>query len=168
MKRTMPYLFATLLALMCFAGSVLADIRGRVVGVTDGDTVTVLVNGHDQVKVRLAGIDAPERRQPFGQAAREALAQVIFQKDVEIIGDKIDRYGRMVGKIIYRDRDVNIELVRAGLAWWYRKYASEQSVQDRSTYAAAEDEARSGKRGLWSEPNPLPPWEWRSERRQRR
>lgn len=166
MINKMPQLLAAAIALVLVAGGAWADIHGRVVGVTDGDTVTVLVSGRSQVKIRLAGIDAPERTQPFGRTAKEALAKVIFQKDVEVIGEKTDRYGRLVGKILYSGRDVNLELVRAGLAWWYRKYASEQPIADRRTYAAAEDEARAAGNGIWSEPSPTAPWDWRRRTRE--
>jgi endonuclease YncB( thermonuclease family) len=89
-----------------------------------------------------------------------------IQKDVEVIGDKTDRYGRMVGKILYRGRDVNIELVRAGLAWWYRTYSNEQPPADRRSYEIAENEARAAGNGLWSEPSPTAPWDWRRKARE--
>lgn len=138
-----------------------ATLVGQVVGVTDGDTVTVLDEQKQQHKIRLAGIDAPEKRQPFGQRSKEALSDSVFGKVVSVEWEKFDRYGRIVGIIIVDTKDVNLSQVKAGLAWWYQKYSDEQSVADRRLYAQAEDEARHGRLGLWSEVEPVAPWDWR-------
>jgi endonuclease YncB( thermonuclease family) len=143
-----------------------ATLVGQVVGVTDGDTVTVLDEQRQQHKVRLAGIDAPEKKQPFGQRSKESLSDAVFGKTVSVEWDKFDRYGRIVGKIIVDAKDVNLSQVEAGLAWWYQKYSAEQSISDRRLYAQAEDEARRGRLGLWSESEaePIAPWDFRKIR----
>lgn len=142
-----------------------ATLVGQVVGVTDGDTVTVLDEQKQQHKVRLAGIDAPEKKQPFGQRSKESLSDAVFGKRVSVEWDKFDRYGRIVGKIVVGTQDVNLGQVEAGLAWWYQRYAAEQSVSDRRLYELAEDEARRGRLGLWSEAEPVAPWDWRKLRK---
>jgi endonuclease YncB( thermonuclease family) len=148
---------------LCLAVSVARaeSIQARVVGVTDGDTVAALTSEKRQIKVRLAGIDTPEKKQPFGTAAKQALSDLAFGRDAVIEYEKEDRYGRTVGKVLVDGRDVNLELVTRGFAWWYRKYANEQSAEDRALYEAAENAARAASRGLWSDPQPIPPWEWR-------
>lgn len=127
-------------------------------GVTDGDTVTVL-RGREQVKVRLAEIDAPERKQPFGQRSRQSLAEMVFRQDVLVIEQGKDRYGRSVGRLQLGSLDANAEQVRRGMAWVFDRY-----VKDRSLYDL-QDEARQAKRGLWADPAPVEPWEWRRSRR---
>jgi len=151
-------------ALLIFtSASIVANsqLTGRVVGVTDGDTLTVLDAGNRQHKIRLAGIDAPEARQDFGQKAKRHLSDLIFGKSVLVEGTKIDRYGRRVGKILIEGKNANLEMVKAGLAWHFKQYEQEQSVEDRRLYAAAEISARSAKLNIWSMPNPVPPWEFR-------
>lgn len=151
-----------LLALLLVAIPVHAQtLYGRVVGVTDGDTVKVLDGSNQEHKIRLAGIDAPERKQPFGQKAKQHLSDLVYGKDVEVEWHKQDRYKRLVGKIFVRGRDANLEMVKAGLAWHYKKYQGEQSYEDRQAYARAEEDARIHRRGLWADPSPIPPWEWR-------
>ncbi len=151
------------LVVLCLAVSIARAerIQALVVGVTDGDTVTVLTPEKKRMKVRLAAIDAPEKGQPFGKAAKQALSDLVFRRDVTVDGDKLDRYGRLVAKIEHEGRDVNLELARMGLAWWYRKYANEQSAGDRLEYAAAEQRAREAALGLWADDSPIAPWEWR-------
>lgn len=144
------------------AGGAAADtLSGRVVGVTDGDTITVLDASRQQHKVRLAGIDAPEKSQAFGQRAKQHLSQLVFGRPVTIEGSKLDRYGRLIGKVLVVGIDANLQQVKAGLAWHYKKYANEQSPSDRVIYAQAEDEARSRRIGLWAEASPQAPWDYR-------
>lgn len=140
-------------------------IRGRVVSVADGDTVTVLDGGNAQHKIRLSGIDAPERAQPFGRRARERLAELVAGKSVEVETDKTDRYGRSVGKIVLNGTDVNLAMVVAGFAWHYKAYAKEQSAADQRLYAGAEVDARQARRGLWFDIEPVAPWDWRARKR---
>ena len=143
-------------------------IEGKVVRVSDGDTITVLDRENNQHKIRFQGIDAPESKQAYGQAAKENLSRMIFGKEVKVVWSKMDKYGRVVGKILLDGRDINIEQIKAGYAWHYKSYAREQPPEDRLSYAAAEQEARAGKRGLWQDPDPTPPGEFRVEAKSER
>lgn len=141
-------------------------LTGHVVGVTDGDTITLLDASKTQHKIRVAGIDAPEKKQPFGQRSKESLSTLAYDKDLSIEWTKKDRYGRIVGKLIdHQGRDLNLEQVRTGMAWHYKKYDKEQSPEDRRLYAAAEDAARGKRIGLWSDANPEAPWDYRKDKR---
>lgn len=142
-------------------------LKGRVVGVSDGDTVTVLDGSKTQYKIRLMGIDAPEKKQPFGQRSKQLLSDLVFNKDVTVEYSKKDKYGRTVGKITVGGVDANLEQIKAGLAWHYKKYQNEQTADDRLIYAQAEEQARAKKLGLWAEPNPVPPWDWRKQHKRR-
>ena len=171
-------LLLTLLALVHFAAGAaeLPPFQARVVGVADGDTITVLDDNNEQHKIRLQGIDAPEKGQPFGERSKESLSRAVFGKDVRIEPAKRDRYGRLVAKVWVTPIDLpcartgapcpkTLDIARAqltvGLAWHYKKYELEQSEEDRLAYAFEEREARARKAGLWSDPNPIAPWEWR-------
>ena len=114
--------------------------------------------------MRLAGIDAPESKQPFGAKAKRALSSRVGGKTLTVDWHKRDRYDRLVGKLMFDGADVNLALVRAGYAWWYREYAGEQSPSDRRLYEAAEKAARRDGVGLWSDPRPIAPWDWRDGR----
>lgn len=139
-----------------------ADILvGRVVKVSDGDTLTILNMQNQQFKIRLAGIDAPEKKQAFGERAKQHLANMTFNRPVTVEWEKTDRYQRIVGKVLINGNDINIEQIKAGLAWWYEKYRKEQSPSDQRQYAEAEQLARQQRVGIWQESNPIPPWEWR-------
>lgn len=135
------------------------------VGVIDGDTVDILDDSRKTWRVRLAGIDAPERKQPFGTASRQHLADGIFQQTVTVAWTKLDRYGRIIGTIMLGGSDVNLAQISTGMAWVYRKYLNELPVGTRGAYVSAEADAQSARRGLWSEPSPVPPWDWRRPRR---
>ena len=155
-----------LTALLLFANATAADtLLGRVVGVTDGDTVTVLDATNTQYKIRLMGIDAPEKKMPFGQKSKEYLSDLVFNKQVEVEYSKRDKYGRTVGKILVEGVDANLEQVKAGLAWHYKQYQREQSPDDQLAYAQAEEQARAEMRGLWYDADPTPPWDWRKQQR---
>lgn len=150
----------------CLAASTsAAQLVGDVVGVSDGDTVTVLDASQTQHKIRVSGIDAPEQRQPFGNRSRQNLAKLVFRKRVVIEWNKRDRYGRIVGKILVDGQDAGLTQVAAGFAWHYKAYASEQSAEDQSAYALAEETARKHRLGLWNDAAPLPPWDFRRSRR---
>jgi micrococcal nuclease len=136
------------------------EFHGRVVGVADGDTITVLHNGRAEV-VRLHGIDAPEKGQPFGERAKQFTASLAFGQTVVVQVRDRDRYRRTVADVVLPDgRSLNQALVRAGYAWWFRRYSADHRL------AAAEIEARTAHVGLWRDPDPVPPWEWRRNRRQ--
>jgi endonuclease YncB( thermonuclease family) len=153
--RIMGHVFL-LLALIVAGISVSAEtLTGRVVGVTDGDTLTVQVAGRQQVKVRLAEIDAPEHDQPFGQRSQQGLAELALDGLATVAVRKIDDYGRIVGTVTVGGVDVEAEQVRRGLAWVYRHY------RDDARLLALEAEAKAARRGLWADANPIPPWDWR-------
>lgn len=151
------------LAMGCSLAS--ADVLdGRVVGVTDGDTVTVIDAAKTEYKIRVAGIDAPEKAMPWGQKSKQAMSDRVYGRDVRVDWSKRDRYGRIVGKVIVDGKDAGLALVGEGLAWHYKKYENEQPLADRLEYARLENEARAMRRGLWSDPAPVPPWEWRKQK----
>jgi endonuclease YncB( thermonuclease family) len=156
-----------LIVVTLLSAPALADIRGRVVSVTDGDTVRILSTDKTEHRVRLTGIDAPERGQAFGTASRDHLSSLIAGKTVVVESSKTDRYGRILGKIILGGRDINLEQVESGYAWWYRYYADEQSPTDRELYGAAEAAAQQARRGLWADPTPIDPYDWRRSKRSR-
>lgn len=131
-------------------------IVGKVVGVSDGDTLTVLDGSNRQYKIRLSAIDAPEKNQPFGMRSKQALSSLCFGKEARVMPLKEDRYGRTVADVDCGGKNVNEEQIRSGMAWVYRKYAKGYSDLYR-----LEDEARSSRRGLWEAPEPVPPWEFR-------
>lgn len=128
----------------------------RVVGVQDGDTLTCLDENNQQQKVRLAEIDAPELGQDFGKVSREALASMVFGKTVEVVDDGKDRYGRWIGHVLVNGSDVNRELVATGNAWHYAAYSNDKSL------AQLQSQARAQQIGLWAQPDPVAPWQFRS------
>jgi endonuclease YncB( thermonuclease family) len=138
-----------------------ATITGKVVGISDGDTLTVLDASNIQHKIRLAGIDAPEKKQAFGEKSKQSLSDCAYGKAAVIEYDKKDRYGRTVGKVIVGGTDCNLRQLELGLAWHYKNYASEQSPRDRDLYARIESMAIANARGLWGDRNPTPPWTYR-------
>ncbi|PXW50394.1 endonuclease YncB(thermonuclease family) [Grimontella sp. AG753] len=137
-----------------------ADITGKIVRVLDGDTVEI-VAGNVATRVRLNGIDAPEKAQPFGQRSRQALTAVVAGKTVLAVGDRRDRYGRLLATIMLNGRDVNAMQVYSGMAWAYR-YQGNASVP---AYLRYEQDAKTAKRGLWSEKDATEPAIWRREHR---
>jgi endonuclease YncB( thermonuclease family) len=139
-----------------------ATFSGVVVAVADGDTITVLDEDRHQLHVRLAGIDAPEKRQPFGSKSREHLAALAFRQRAIVDFRKRDRYGRIVGRVTVDGRDLGLAQIEAGMAWHYKQFQTEQSVNDRKSYAEAELQARSARFGLWVDETPQPPWEFRA------
>jgi endonuclease YncB( thermonuclease family) len=152
----------SLVLILALASPALAEeLRGRVVGITDGDTLTLLTPERREVKIRLAEIDTPESAQPYGTRSRQALSDLAFQQHVRVDVQDIDRYGRIVGRIYAGRVDVNAEMVRRGAAWVYRRYSHDPSL------LVFEDEARQAQRGIWALPESqrTPPWEWRRERR---
>lgn len=141
-------------------------LQGLVVAVQDGDTLTVLDESKVQHRVRLAGIDAPEKGQPFGQRSKEGLSNLTYMRHASVEWRKHDRYGRVVGKVVVDGRDVNLAQVAYGLAWHYTAYAKEQAPADRISYSEAEAEARGHHLGLWKDASPTPPWEYRRAKRE--
>lgn len=145
-----------------FIHSAYADVlSGRVVGVADGDTITVLDNTNTQHKIRLGGIDAPEKKQAFGNVSKKSLSDLVFNKNVDVEWRKVDRYGRKVGKVMVNEEDINLEQINRGLAWFYKKYQGELEQEDRITYEQAQQEAEANQLGLWIDQSPIPPWDFR-------
>ena len=138
-------------------------IEGLVVGVADGDTITVLDQQKNTYKIRLQGIDAPEKKQAFGEKSKQSLHDLVHGKQVRIEYDKEDKYGRIVGKITLDDLDICLQQLVLGMAWHYKKYQNEQSVADRVVYNDAELKSKSLKLGLWADETPMPPWEFRKK-----
>jgi endonuclease YncB( thermonuclease family) len=131
---------------------------GTVVSIADGDTLTVLTNEKQEIKIRLAEIDAPERYQPYGARARQSLSDLCLGKRAEVLPRVRDRYRHTVAHIKCSGVDANIEQVKRGMAWVYRRYA-----RDHNLYVMQHD-ARAAKRGLWADSSPIPPWEFRKQR----
>jgi micrococcal nuclease len=155
------WFIALFLSCVAIASPAVADFAGKVVGVSDGDTLTVL-RDRTQIRIRLYGIDCPETGQDFGSRAKQFTSELAFGKVVKVVPRATDGYGRVVADVVLPDGQVlNDELVRAGLAWWYRQYA-----RDIGTLSQLEAQAREAKRGLWSRPDPVPPWEWRRTKRE--
>ena len=137
-----------------------AELTGKVVGVHDGDTLTLLVPdgaSYRQVKVRLGEIDTPESKQPYGERAKQTLSDLAYNKPARVVVQDTDKYGRTVGRVYVGGIDVNAEMIRQGAAWAYRQYLKDQSL------LRLEAEAKAAKRGLWALPEAqrMPPWEWR-------
>ena len=138
------------------------DCPCKVVKVTDGDTVHVLDQANTRHKIRLGGIDAPEKKQIYGDKSTQNLTNLIAGKNVEVEYDKRDRYGRIIGKLIKDGQDINLLQIKHGFAWHYKQYQKEQSSLDRALYSSAENEAREKTIGLWAVPA-VPPWEYRKQ-----
>lgn len=152
------------IALLSFCFSLeAATLQGKVVSVADGDTITVLDSQKTQHKIRLQGIDAPERAQAFGNKSKQSLHEMVHGKQVTVDYQKKDKYGRVVGKILLNSTDVCLEQLKRGMAWHYKQYANEQPKEDRETYSLAEQQAKTELKGLWKDKQPVPPWEFRKQ-----
>jgi len=148
---------------LTLAFSVLAHgeiINGRVVGISDGDTLTILDASNTQFKIRLAAIDAPEKAQPFGQRGKQKLSEICYGKNSSVNVVSTDRYGRSVGDVDCAGINANQAMIESGLAWVYRKYD-----KGHEHLYALEEEARNARRGLWTDTNPIAPWDWRKAKR---
>ena len=159
----MRSLITAILVTLLVATSAAETLSGRCIKVADGDTITILTPAKRQVRIRLACIDCPERRQPFGKRAKQFTSSLVFGKQVRVHVVDWDRYGRAVGWVYVNDDDgqkicVNRQLVRAGLAWVYRKYCRSSEL------LRLEQEARSSGKGVWQDPHPVPPWVFRQSR----
>jgi endonuclease YncB( thermonuclease family) len=162
-----------ILGVLLQAAPLLADtLSGRVSEVSDGATVTVADNAGVRHKVRLAAIDAPEVRQPWSKESRQHLSDMVLDKSVKVEWRKQDRYGRIVGKLTLlsppcatcsKTLDAGLAQLEAGLAWWDRETRREQTLSDQGYYEYAEFDAKARRIGLWQDPAPMPPWEWRKK-----
>lgn len=158
MKHTWSLALLLLVCLPSF--SVASDFSGRVVAVLDGDTIEVLHN-RTTTRIRLAGIDCPEKKQPFGQRAKQATSALSFGQHVTVHSAGKDRYGRTVGTVeLPNETNLNYELVRQGWCWWFRKYSPSDTELE-----SLERAARQAQKGLWIDPKPVPPWEYRKAKR---
>ena len=153
--------------LLCGETAHAKTVTSRVVGDADGDTVTVLDADKVQHKIRLDGINAPEKKQPIGNRSKESLSELTYDKTVDVETSTRNRYGRQIGKVLVNARDVNLVKVERGMAWFYRQYQREKSPTDRRLYETAEDAAKAEKRGLWRDADPVPPWDFRHNRERR-
>ena len=140
----------------------ISQLTGRVVGITDGDTFTLLDSNKNQVKIRLHGIDAPEKGQPFSTQSKKYLSELLYLKQVSILSSGTDRYGRTLGIVKVGNTVINEQLLAAGMAWHFKKYDS------RKDWARLEEKARSARVGLWVDKDPVAPWEWRKLKKKKR
>jgi endonuclease YncB( thermonuclease family) len=137
------------------------ELIGKVIKVSDGDTITVLDSNNQKHKIRLKGIDAPESQQVYGDISTQSLSELVYDKEVLVTWDKKDKYYRILGKVIVDGRDVNYEQLKKGLAWYYKQYEKDLSDEDKKKYSEAEEWARNYTEGLWANSNSIPPWEYR-------
>jgi len=157
--RAMRFFTGVIFFSLCFSSAFAGELNGRVVGVTDGDTLTLLAAGNQQVKIRLAEVDAPEKGQPYGTKAKQQLSDLAFGKNVTVRDTTPDKYGRTVGRIYVGSLDVSKEMVRTGAAWVFTRYSKDPSLPGIQT------QARQAQLGLWSIEGAVPPWEWRAGNR---
>lgn len=154
--------FAIVLACLFVSLLHAETLVGRVIAVSDGDTIKVLDDTKRLFVIRLMGIDAPEKVQPFGQRSKQSLSDLVFHDRVEVQWSKRDRYSRLIGKVLRADgSDVCLEQLTRGMAWHYKQYAKDQFFDDRHKYDQAELLAREARIGLWADDHPTPPWAWR-------
>ena len=159
MKHKFALVLILFLLIFTAASNAWATWSGRVVGVADGDTITIL-HDYEQVKIRLYGVDTPEKKQDFGNKAKRYTNAVIRGKSVRVVPVDQDKYGRTVALVYADDRCLNEALVRDGYAWVYRHYCHKDFCRGWSELEAS---ARKNAQGLWADRNPTPPWEWRKE-----
>ena len=157
----MKLLMSFLLIFSVCTASASKILQGKVVSVADGDTITVLDAEKNQHKIRLQGIDAPEKAQAFGAKSKQALYEMVHGKTVQVSFEKSDKYGRILGKVLLDGQDICHQQIKAGLAWHYKKYQNQQPLVDRDAYSASETAAKNEKLGLWSDPRPVAPWDFR-------
>lgn len=153
-----PIALVLLLSLLLFAAT---TFSGKVVGISDGDTIRVL-HENKEIKIRLYGIDTPEKKQAFGNRAKQFASDFCFNKTAQVIVRDIDFYGRTVAEVWVDGESLNQALVKNGFAWWYKQYAPKDTLLKR-----LEMEARAEKRGLWSDKSPQEPWKWRKAQKKR-
>jgi len=138
---------------------------GSVARVSDGDTVRLLVNDSTELKIRLSGIDAPELDQAFGKESKNRLTELVDGRTIEAQCSKRDRYRRWLCKLVFNSNDINLSLVKDGYAWWYQYYKKDQTLEDQQSYRVAEAIAKENKLGLWEDSNPVAPWDFRRQKR---
>jgi endonuclease YncB( thermonuclease family) len=171
----MQYIIFGFISLIIYSPALADTLQGKVVKIADGDTVTIIDGSGKKHRIRIAGIDAPEKNQPYGDVSTQALVALVSGKIVTIEYEKRDRYKRIVGKILVDPQgdvfclaidwvkkiDAGLEQIKAGLAWHYKYYQMEQSEVDRRLYSEAELEARIKHLEIWKDEEPMAPWVWR-------
>ena len=174
----MQYIIICLATLFLYSTALADTLQGKAIKVADGDTITIVDDLGEKHRIRLAGIDAPEKDQSYGDVSTQSLVELVSGKAITIEYEKRDRYERIVGKLLVnppgevfcmaldcvKKIDAGLEQIKAGLAWHYKYYQMEQSEKDRGLYSEAEQEARIKKMGLWKDKEPMAPWEWRRKR----
>ncbi len=159
--KNLLHLVVSIVLLISTGSAAAEQLTGRIVGVSDGDTVTLLDYSKQQHKIRLVGIDAPESSQAFGQASKKNLSDLVFNREVTADCPSSDRYSRRLCKIFVGGIDANLAQIERGYAWHYKQYQSDQPPADRARYSSAEASARQARAGLWSDPYAIPPWDYR-------
>lgn len=154
------FLLSSLL-LLCSIGVHADELTGRVIDVASGDSITIVDASNTELKVRLSGIDAPEKQQPFGTESKKSLADLVYGKEVTVNWIKRDYHKRVVGKVMLNKMDVNLEQVKRGMAWVFKHFVDDPYSQDQSDYVDAQEVAEDRRLGLWSQKDPIPPWEFR-------
>jgi endonuclease YncB( thermonuclease family) len=171
----MQYIIICLATLFLYSTALADTLQGKAIKVADGDTITIVDDLGEKHRIRLAGIDAPEKDQPYGDISTQGLNKLVSGKTVTIEYEKRDRYKRIVGKVLVdppgdvfcmaldcvKKIDAGLEQIKKGLAWHYKYYQMEQSEEDRTLYSEAESEARAKQIGLWKDEEPMAPWVWR-------
>ena len=153
--------FFIIINFIFFSTQVFADIEGVIYRVIDADTVIIESEEGAKYKVRLLGIDAPEIKQNYGKESTRYLSSMVLGKALVVIGSKKDRYKRLLGKLVLDGYDINLNLVKNGMAWHYKRYKSSQNKKDQFLYSNAAKYAEENKLGLWSKNSPISPWQWR-------
>lgn len=156
MRKLLILIMTLFIVTLSFA----TTIKGKVIKVADGDTITILEENGDKTRVRFYGIDAPEKKQNYGIKSLDVLKNLIDKKEVEIEVKDKDQYGRVVGIVYYDKMNINLYMLETGNAWWYKQY-SKHNIE----FKTAEEKAKLEKLGLWKEKNPTPPWIYRKEKR---
>lgn len=141
-----------------------STFTGKVINVADGDTITILTQNDEKIKIRLAGIDCPESFQVHGEKAKQYLTSMVDGKRVRIEPETVDQYGRTVGMVLVNGANINEQIVSNGHGWVFRKYCTADYCKD---WLKSEEKARKAGAGLWQDANPKPPWEWRAAQRSR-
>lgn len=153
-------LCASLLLLLSIVANA-AELTGRVTDIASGDSMTIVDASGIEYKIRLSGIDAPEKQQPFGQESKKSLADMVFGKKVTVNWIKRDYHKRVVGKVMLNKTDVNLQQVKRGMAWVFKHFVNDPYSQDEADYVDAQEQAEDSRLGLWTQRDPIPPWEFR-------
>ena len=154
----MRFVYTLWLLLAAYGSFAQTTLKGKAIRILDGDTFEILVNDRATYKVRLTDIDAPEKKQDFGNVAKQQLADFIFGKEVTVVYDKLDRNKRILAHVYFQNQYINLQMVSIGMAWHFKKYSND------AQFAFAENKAKKQKLGLWIQPNPIAPWDYRGKR----